>query len=84
VLLSDSSKTAQMIGEMRSLPGVDHATSKVPDLLARLEEYCNERRRLARQESLHRLLHGWLYVHVPLSAALMVMMITHAVMTLYY
>ncbi len=84
VLLGDASKTVQLFAQMRALPGVDHATSKVPDLLTRLEEYCHERRRLARQESLHRLLHGWLYLHVPLSAAMMVMMIAHAVMTLYY
>jgi len=83
-LLSDASRTAQVFAQMRALAGVDHAASKVPELLARLEEYCNERRRLARQESLHRLLHGWLYLHVPLSAAMMVMMIAHAVMTLYY
>ena len=83
-LLSDASKTAQVFAQMRTLPGVDQAVSKVPELLARLQEYCNERRRLARQESLHRLLHGWLYLHVPSSAAMMVMMIAHAVMTLYY
>ena len=83
-LFSDASKTAQVFAQMRALPGVDQATSKVPELLARLEEYCHERRRLARQESLHRLLHGWLYLHIPLSAAMMVLMIAHAVMTLYY
>lgn len=83
-ILGDSSKTAQMFAEMRTLPGVDHPTSHIPELLARLEMYCTERRRLARQESLHRLLHGWLYLHVPLSAVMMVMMIVHAVMTLYY
>jgi hypothetical protein len=83
-LLSDASKTAQVFAQMRALPGVDPATSKVPELLNRLEEYCHERRRLARQESLYMLLHGWLYVHVPLAAVLMVMMITHVVITLYY
>lgn len=83
-LLSDASKTAQVFSQMRALPGVDQPDSKVPELLTRLEEYCNERRRLARQESLHVLLHGWLYLHVPLSAAMMVMMIAHAVVTLYY
>jgi hypothetical protein len=82
--LSDAGKTVQIFNEMRTLPGADHASSKVPDLLARLEEYCNERRRLARQETLHRLLHGWLYLHVPLSAAMMVMMLVHAAVTLYY
>jgi hypothetical protein len=83
-LLNDAGKTAQFFAEMRQLPGVDHATSKVHELLTRLEEYCNERRRLGRQESLHRLLHGWLYLHVPLSAAMMVMMFIHAAVTLYY
>ena len=83
-LLSDAGKTAQAFAQMRGLPGADAATSKLPELLSRLEEYCTERRRLARQESLQRLLHGWLYVHVPLSAALLIMMIVHAVMTLYY
>ncbi len=83
-LLSDAGKTTQVFGEIRALPGVDHPTSQLPELLTRLEEYCTERRRLARQETLHRLLHGWLYLHVPLSAALMVMMIAHAGMTLYY
>lgn len=83
-LLSDASKTAQVFAQMRALPGVDPATSKVPELLNRLEEYCNERRRLARQESLYILLHGWLYVHVPLAAVLLVMMMTHVVITLYY
>ncbi len=83
-LLTDASKTAQVFAEMRALPSVDHPSSKAPELLTRLEEYCNERRRLARQESLHRLLHGWLYLHVPLSAAMMVMMLVHAAVTLYY
>jgi hypothetical protein len=84
LLLSDASKTAQVFAQMRALPGVDHATSKIGELLNRLEEYCTDRRRLARQETLHRLLHSWLYLHIPLSAALVVMMIAHAVITLYY
>lgn len=83
-LLSDASKTAEMFRQMRALPGVDQPASKVGDVLARLEEYCHERRRLARQETLHRLLHGWLYLHVPLSAALLVMMLVHAAVTLFY
>jgi hypothetical protein len=83
-LLSDASKTQQIFAEMHALPGADHATALVPGLLNRLETYCSERRRLARQESYHRLLHGWLYLHIPLSAMLMVMMLAHAAMALYY
>ncbi len=81
-LLSDGSKTAQMFADMSALAGIE---PPLAELLARLEEYCNERRRLARQESLQVLLHGWLYIHVPLSWAMTVMMLAHAVMaTLYY
>jgi len=81
-VLSDASKTTQVIADLRSLPGIDPPTA---DLLTRLGEYCNERRRLGRQESLHRLLHGWLYVHVPLAWAMTVMMLVHAIMaSLYY
>jgi len=81
-LLADAGKTAQLFTELRTLPGVEQ--SAVADLLDRLESYCTERRRLARQETLHWLLHGWLWLHIPLSAALMVMMIAHAAITLYY
>src|SRR5437660_6870194 len=36
-----------------------------------LESICEEERQLQRQVRMHRLLHGWLLVHVPLSFALM-------------
>jgi hypothetical protein len=52
--------------------------------IVRLETFCNERRQLAMQERLHRWLHGWLYVHIPLSVALLVMGSAHAFMSLYY
>jgi hypothetical protein len=81
-LLADAGKTAQVFTELRALPDVEQ--SPIADLLGRLEVYCTERRRLARQETLHWLLHSWLYLHIPLSAAMMVMMIAHAVITLYY
>lgn len=81
-VLSDASKTVQVFEHLRSLPGIDESTK---GLLARLQEYCSERRRLGRQESLHRLLHGWLYLHVPLAWAMTVMMLVHAIVaSLYY
>jgi hypothetical protein len=49
-----------------------------------LEEICDEARQLVRQERLHRWLHGWLLVHIPLSLALMVLGAVHAVMALRY
>jgi hypothetical protein len=50
--------------------------------LDRLEELCRDRRRLAEQEHMYRWLHGWLLLHVPLSAALLVLGTVHAVVAL--
>jgi hypothetical protein len=49
-----------------------------------LEDICDEARQLVRQERLHRWLHSWLLVHVPLSLALMILGAVHAVMALRY
>jgi hypothetical protein len=49
-----------------------------------LEDICDEARQLVRQEQLHRLLHGWLLVHIPLSLALILLGAVHAVMALRY
>jgi hypothetical protein len=50
--------------------------------LDRLEELCRDRRRLAEQEHMYRWLHAWLLLHVPLSAALLVLGVVHAVLAL--
>jgi hypothetical protein len=49
-----------------------------------LAEIAAERRDLAIQRRLHHWLHGWLFVHVPLTAALLVLLAAHAVMALRY
>jgi hypothetical protein len=59
-------------------PGTFH---RVCDELA---EICEDRRRLFIQRRLHRWLHGWLIVHVPISIALIVLTLFHAVVSLYY
>lgn len=53
-------------------------------VLADLEGICDESRQLVRQERLHRWLHGWLLVHIPLSLALIVLGMIHAVVALKY
>ncbi len=52
--------------------------------LAQLEELCEERRQLAVQVRLHHWMHGWLIVHLPAAAALLVLSVVHAVASLYY
>jgi hypothetical protein len=54
------------------------------DVLHDLESICEERRQLAVQLRMHRWLHGWLYVHVPLSMGFLVLTLVHAVMSLKY
>jgi len=39
---------------------------------------------LVLQERLHRWLHGWLLVHIPISLALVILGVVHAVVALRY
>jgi len=49
-----------------------------------LEDFCGQRRQFDRQRRMHHWLHGWLLVHLPLSVALIVLMLVHIVVTLKY
>jgi hypothetical protein len=81
-VLADPGEAGQVFARLRALPGA--AAEMVTAALQRLEGFCAERRLLAEQERLHRWLHGWLYLHVPLSAAVMVLGVAHVVLTLYF
>lgn len=52
--------------------------------LAVVEGLCEERRVVAEQVRLHGWLHGWMIVHLPVAAALLVLTVVHAVASLYY
>lgn len=54
------------------------------DVVDELHAICEERRQLAVQKRLHHWLHGWLLVHVPLSMALLLLAIVHAVVSVRY
>jgi len=49
-----------------------------------LEDICSEKRQLDHQVRLHHWLHGWLLVHLPVSAALLLLAFIHAVVALRY
>lgn len=49
-----------------------------------IEEICEEKRQLDHQVRLHRLLHAWLLVHLPVSAALILLSLIHAIGALRY
>lgn len=77
--LSNSAQARTMFQQLRVLlPQNLH--SSVDDL----ENICEEKRQLDRQNRLHKILHGWLLVHIPLSYALLLLGAVHAVMALKF
>jgi hypothetical protein len=77
--LGSAEKAKMAFGGLRTLlPVTAHAT------LQDLEDICDEARQLLLQERLHRWLHGWLLVHIPISLALIVLGAVHAVIALRY
>ncbi len=50
----------------------------------RLQDIHAERRRLDLQRRLHYWLHGWLFVHLPLSVILLIVGLAHAVVSVWY
>lgn len=78
-ILASETRAAGLYSQVRvMLPPRLHET------LDQLAAFCEERRQLAVQSRLHHWLHGWLFVHVPLSMALLVLGVAHAVMALWY
>src|SRR5207249_6048980 len=49
------------------------------DLVVQLEDLCERRRQLNLQRRLHFWLHNWLWLHLPLSVALIVLLVGHVV-----
>lgn len=54
------------------------------DAVSALESSCAQRRQLDRQARLHFWLHNWLWVHLPLAVALIVLMAVHIFVALKY
>lgn len=77
--LADRHLSAAIFTSMRKL-----LPEAVHPVIADLESICEEKRELDHQVVLHRILHGWLLVHVPLSFALLLMGAVHAVVALRY
>ena len=49
-----------------------------------LQRMVEERHQMAHQVRLHHWLHGWLYVHVPLSVVLLFLVAVHAFVAIRY
>ena len=65
--------------------GPAHAVAAgLQDAAKDLEQICEEERQLRRQSKLHHWLHGWLMLHIPLSFALLLLGVVHAITALRY
>jgi len=77
--LADDTRAQGAFSKLRMLvPAAAHP------VIANLESLCDEERQLTRQARLHRLLHTWLLVHIPLSLALLLLSVFHVVIALRY
>ncbi|MEX2272092.1 MAG: hypothetical protein WD690_11495 [Vicinamibacterales bacterium] len=77
--LADRPQSALRFEKVRALvPPTFHPS------IADLENICEEERQLMEQARLHRLLHAWQLVHVPVSIALLVLAGVHIVVALRY
>jgi len=78
-MLSDPGSSSDRFAKLRLF-----VPASLEPAIADLESICEEERQLLRQVRIHRVLHGWLLVHVPLSFALMVLAVVHIVMALRF
>jgi hypothetical protein len=79
MILADRQKSDAVFQQLRLLlPPSVHPS--VDDL----ENICEEKRELDQQAQYHRILHGWLLLHIPASYALLLLGAVHAVMALRY
>jgi hypothetical protein len=81
--LADPIRAELMFEWVRTVPGIDQVTT-VAEAVARMEVLARERRDLGEQEILHAYLHNWLLVHVPITVALLVLGVAHAVLAVYW
>ena len=79
--LLSASKAGLLFSLIRAALPNEPSYHEVTDELERISD---ERRQLASQQRILHWLHGWLFIHVPLSCALLVFAVAHVVMSLWY
>jgi hypothetical protein len=77
--LRSATKSAALFGEFK-----DRLSPAAHPVIETLEEFCELRRQLARQERLHNWLYVWQCVHIPLSFALLILLGFHIYYSLKY
>ena len=77
--LKDRRSSAEFFRQLRAVLDPD-----AHSVLEAIEECCEQRRQFDLQTRLHWWLHSWLWIHLPLSMALLVLMFVHAYVALKY
>lgn len=77
--LADRTKANYMFEQLRTL-----TAHELHEVIDDMQNICEEKRDLDRQSRLHRILHGWLFAHIPLSFVLIILSVIHAVMALRF
>lgn len=84
--LTSNGREGRLAGETESLRAFSQMRATLPvelhGTLEALESHCEEHRQFAEQERLHRWLHYWLAMHIPVSIALFVLVGIHIVVAL--
>ncbi|MBI1851327.1 MAG: hypothetical protein HYR85_13385 [Planctomycetes bacterium] len=87
-LLSNGKLTGPLANDTEAKGRFRNVRLKVPSTLhetiSEIEDICKERQEYELQRKIHFWLHGWLWVHVPISMALLVLAAFHAVMALKF
>lgn len=78
-VLDNRTRAGAIFGQCRAM-----LPEELQETVVDLQTICDECRQLRKQERMHRWLHGWLMVHVPLTAGLLVLLVVHAVAALRY
>ena len=77
--MADRHTSKAMFAQLRAV-----APESLRTVIDDLENVCEEKRDLDRQSRLHRILYGWLLVHIPLAYLLLALGAVHAIMALRY
>lgn len=70
--------------KLEGAPRTDDEAKQLRTVVDRLEDLCNQRRQWTDQKRLHLLLHGWLWIHLPLSVAMFLLMWVHVFYAIKY
>ncbi|MCE9532461.1 MAG: hypothetical protein K8T89_15275 [Planctomycetes bacterium] len=77
--LAHRARSVQMFAELRR-----EAEPEFAEVVSKLEAICEKRRSLDDQARLYFWLHNWLCIHLPLSFALVILLVAHVVVALKY